>query len=98
MTKQNIDALIDERLGGDRSRVIELFQHEDVLDELNRRSKIEDWFHFEPKTYDGVYLIRFGNGFACYYQEKGRAQPAKKFTCLTDAAAYFFRAEGYIDE
>ena len=98
MKKQNIDFLIDEKLGGDKSRVVELFTCEEILDELNRRSKIEDWFHFEPKGYDGAYLVKSGKGFSCYYQERGRVLTNKRFQNLSDAANYFFHAEGYIDQ
>ena len=97
MTKQYIDALIGERLGGDRSRVVELFEKEEILDELNRHSKIEDWFHFAPRSYDGAYLVKTGNEFSCFYQEKGRAQAESKFNNLKEAAAYFFKSEGYIE-
>jgi len=98
MKKQNIDFLVDEKLGSDKSRVVELFESAEILDELNRRSKIEDWFHFERKSYDGVYLVKSGKDFICYYQERGRVLTTKRFQNLSDAASYFFRAEGYIDQ
>jgi hypothetical protein len=94
--KQYLDIIIDERLGGDKSRVVELFQDEGILIELNSNSKSGDWFHFEPKTYDGIYLIKVGGGFATYYQERGRTLTDKWFKELIDAATYCFKNEGYI--
>ena len=98
INKQHLDIIIDEKLGGDKSRVLELFQDEGILTELNSNSKSGDWFHFEPKTYDGIYLIKVGGGFATYYQERGRTLTEKWFKELLDAATYCFKNEGYIDK
>jgi hypothetical protein len=96
MSQEYLDKIIAERLDGCKARVIELFQDESIIDELNQNARLSDWLHFDSKTYDGDYLVRHGTGFACYYQERGRAKPHKWFNNLKDAATCFFKDAGYL--
>jgi hypothetical protein len=97
MTKQYIDKLIDEKLNGERDRVVELFDSDAIFDELNENSELNDWLHFEPKTYDGDYLVKEGESYLVYLQERGRIMAFEKHGCLKDAAQSFFRGIGYIE-
>lgn len=97
MAKPHIDVLIDERLNGDKSRVLELFTSDRIFDELNRNSGDFDWLHFEPKNKDGDYLVKTEKDYITYMQERGRLMSkVEHFNSLKDAAASFFLIAGYI--
>ena len=91
-----IDELIRERLEGDENRVAELFYDETVFRQLVEKGKNSDWYHFEPKTYDGEYFVKAGNGFACYQQDRGAKTNSMAFVNIHDAAVFFFTRAGYI--
>ncbi|WP_417316005.1 hypothetical protein [Cycloclasticus pugetii] len=91
-----IDKLIQERLNGDETRVAELFYDETVINELASHGNDSDWYHFEPKTFDGEYFVRAGNGYACYQQDRGAKSNSVSFSNIHDAAVYFFTEAGYI--
>ncbi|WP_157900018.1 hypothetical protein [Rhodoferax koreensis] len=86
-----LDALVNERLGGDKSRLFELFESREVFDLLRAADQPEDWYHFEPKTFDGDYLVETPEGFQIYWQERGTKAAVRNFTLLLDAARAFFR-------
>lgn len=91
-----IDKLIQERLSGDETKVAELFYDGAVLNELASHGTDSDWYHFEPKTFDGEYFIKTGNGYACYQQDRGAKSDSVSFGNVHDAAVYFFAKAGYI--
>ncbi len=96
MFHQYLDFLVDKNLGGDKSRVVELFQDDSVFEELNKNSSSYDWFHFEPKTLDGDYFIKAKNGYRCFMQERGQlVSCVEKFPNIEDAAKHFFETAGY---
>lgn len=66
-----LDALVEERLGGDKSRLLELFESREVFDLLRVPGQPADWDHFEAKTFDGDYLVETPDGFQAYWQERG---------------------------
>jgi len=39
------------------TRLLELFFDREVFDALRAEGRPSDWYHFEPKTYDGQYLV-----------------------------------------
>lgn len=87
-----IEHLIAERLGGDRRRIGELFEDEALFRELQAGAKDSDWFHFEPKTYDGQYFVQTYSGYAVYEQDRGAQSNRYVFEKLADAATHFFNA------
>ena len=91
-----VDKLIQDRLDGDEARVAELFYDAAVFDELIRHGKNSDWYHFEPKTFDGEYFVRSANGYACYRQDRGAKSNLASFGNIHDAAVHFFKEAGYI--
>ncbi len=91
-----IDKLIEEKLDGDKSRVAELFKIDSIFDELIANGKNSDWYHFEPKTYDGEYFIKVGSGYACYEQERGSKSHSMSFNDIHQAAIHYFTNARYI--
>lgn len=91
-----IDDLVQERLGGDESRIAELFYDDAVFPELISNGRNSDWYHFEPKTFDGEYFVRVGSGYACYQQDRGAKFNSMSFSNVHEAAVYFFTQAGYI--
>ena len=49
-----------------------------------------DWYHFKPKTYDGVYLVKDGNHYLTYQQERGTRSDLYSFPDLRKAASHYF--------
>ena len=87
---KTLDRLIATRLGGDETRLLELFVTRDVFDALRAERRPSDWYHFEPKTYDGQYLVETRDGFEVYEQDRGGRTPVRRFETLHDAARAFF--------
>lgn len=85
-----INNLVKDRLGCDRSRLPELFKDESVFMNLQKLALDSDWYHFEPKSYDGCYLVRGVPGFQVYDQERGTMSNLRVFGCLSEAATHFF--------
>ena len=85
-----INKLVNEQLGGDKSRLPELFEDESVFMNLQNMATDSDWYHFEPKSYDGCYLVRGFPGFQVYEQERGAMSNLRVFGHLSEAAGYFF--------
>lgn len=77
-----LDALVEKRLGGDKSRLLELFESREVFDLLRVASQRDDFYHFEPKTFDGDYLVETPDGFQVYWQERGIKAAVRNFTSL----------------
>jgi len=96
MSKQYLDNLIDKKLNGDKTQVVTLFKDDSIFLELNSNANVSDWFHFEPKTFDGDYLIKDKKGYLCYYQERGIVSCEKSFDDISDAAKHFFNSVGYM--
>ena len=87
-----LDALVHERLGGDTSRLLELFEDREVFDLLKAADRSADWYHFVPRTLDGEYLVETTDGsFQIYWQERGAKTAVNNFLSLRDAAQAFFR-------
>lgn len=91
-----IDQLIEEKLNGDENRVVELFQDESIFDELIAKGKNSDWYHFEPKTFDGEYFVKTANSYMCYQQERGAKYGSMSFSNIQEAAIHYFTNAGYI--
>jgi hypothetical protein len=85
-----INKLVNEQLGGDKSRLPELFEDESVFMNLQKMAVDSDWYHFELKSYDGCYLVRCFPGFQVYEQERGVKSNQRVFSHLSEAAAHFF--------
>ena len=85
-----LHALVDQRLGGDRSRLLELFDTREVFELLREDSSASDWFHFEPRTFDGEYLVEEAGGFVVYQQDRGARSNERRFASLRDAARAVF--------
>lgn len=91
-----IDELIKEKLGGDEKRVAELFHDDAIFDELINYGRDCDWYHFEPKTFDGEYFVKCGNRYSCYLQDRGAKSNQMSFDSIHDAAIYYFTRAGLI--
>lgn len=85
-----LNKLVSEQLSGDSSRLPELFEDESVFLNLQKQALDSDWYHFEPKSYDGCYLVRSFPGFHVYQQERGAMSNLRVFGHLSEAAAHFF--------
>jgi hypothetical protein len=85
-----LDSLVQERLGGDKARLLELFETREVFDLLKSANVSTDWYHFEPKTFDGQYLVATPAGFQVYQQERGAKSDVRDFSTLREAAAALF--------
>ena len=87
---QALDRFVVARLGGDETRLLELFVTREVFDALRAEGRPSDWYHFEPKTYDGQYLVESPDGFEIYDQDRGSRTAVRRFDSLRDAAQAFF--------
>ncbi|WP_417358537.1 MULTISPECIES: hypothetical protein [Gammaproteobacteria] len=87
-----IGKLIEEKLAGDESRVLELFTTDEVFDELTG----DGWHYFEPNTFDGFYLVKATYGYACYNQDRGAKSNTKSFSTIQEASRYYFETAGYL--
>jgi hypothetical protein len=85
-----LDRFIVARLGGDETRLLELFATREVFDALRAEGQPSDWYHFEPKTFDGQYLVETPDGFEVYAQDRGSRTGVRRFETLLDAAQAFF--------
>ena len=90
-----LDHQIEIKLGGDSSRIEELFFNEEVLSELILRGQNSDWYHYEIKTYDGWYLVKSDGKYQAYFQERGGKYYARQFNKLNEAASYFYEQSRY---
>lgn len=90
LTMQRLEALVQERLGGDNARLLELFDTRDVFEMLRAGAPDSDWYHFEPKTFDGRYLIETESGFRTYQQDRGAKEGIRDFASLREAAQLLF--------
>lgn len=87
---EKLQALVDERLDGDPSRLLELFETPEVFRQLRAEQTDADWYHFSPKTFDGQYLIETDGSFVVYQQERGVRFDVSTFHSLAEAAAATF--------
>ncbi|RYF38055.1 MAG: hypothetical protein EOO25_18015 [Comamonadaceae bacterium] len=91
---ERISRLVDERLGGDRARLCELFGTREVFDQLRATGDAADWYRFQPATFDGEYLVELsaaqGGGFEVYQQERGLRSGVRRFRTLAEAARALF--------
>jgi hypothetical protein len=87
---QTLDRFVVAHLGGDETRLLELFATREVFDALRAEGRSSDWYHFEPKTYDGRYLVETSDGFEVYEQDRGSRTAVQRFDTLRDAAQAFF--------
>ena len=85
-----LEDLISNRLGGQASRAGELFETEEVFKQLVALGRDSDWYHFKSKTYDGAYLVKDGNCYLTYLQERGTKSELYSFPDLQSAANHFF--------
>lgn len=87
-----ISKLIQEKLNGDESRVLELFRTDRVFDEL----EADGWHYFSPSTFDGVYFVKSLHGYACYNQDRGAKTNVREFESLQNAAKYYFESAAFL--
>ncbi len=85
-----LDELVAARLGGDESRLMELFETREVFDALRADARQSDFFRFKPCTYDGRYLVEQSGGFEVYLQERGIRCDVYWFASLRSAAQALF--------
>lgn len=90
MTLERLDLLVRERLAGDKGRLLELFESREVFDLSKASGDPADWFHFEPQTFDGQYLVATAEGFQVYQQDRGARTVVQNFRSLRDAALAVF--------
>lgn len=90
LTLQRLDALVNDRFAGDKGRLLELFDTSEVFDVLRAYGQPSDWYHFEPKTFDGEYLVATPTGFQVYRQERGSRTGMRDFKTLREAAHAVF--------
>lgn len=89
-TFERLDLLVRDRLGGDKTRLLELFETRDVYDQLKAAWQASDWVHFEPNTFDGLYFVETSIGFRVYQQDRGAISNVQTFQSLRDAARSVF--------
>ena len=87
---KTLDGFVVARLGGDEARLLELFATREVFDALRAEGQPSDWYRFEPKTYDGQYLVETPDGFEVYEQDRGSRTAVQRFDTLREAANAFF--------
>lgn len=87
---ERLDALVHKRVGGNKSRLLELFDTREAFELLKAGSQDSDWYHFEPKTFDGQYLVETPDGFQTYQQDRGRKENVRSFATLREAALSLF--------
>ena len=85
-----IKDLVGDRRGGDPLRVSKLFETDSVFLQLRAAGRASDWYHFEPRTQDGCYLVRDGRRYLVYQQERGSKLDLYSFPTLQAAAEHFF--------
>lgn len=91
-TLHHLQRLFVQRLGGDRSRIGELFRDETILRQLEQFDEETDWYHFRPASFDGCYLVRGPAGYEVYEQDRGSKTHLRAFNRLEMAAAHFFHS------
>ena len=89
-----IGKLIEERLAGDESRVLELFVDDEVFNLIIG----DGWHYFEPNTFDGFYFVKSTYGYACYNQDRGAKSNTQPFSSIQEAAKYYFQEAGYLSK
>lgn len=89
-TLERLQTIVQDRLGGDMSRLAELFQDREVFDLLKAKEQPADWYHFEHKTLDGEYLVETPSGFQVYQQDRGVRCSVRDFGTLQEAACTLF--------
>ncbi len=72
------------------ARLSELFEDSEVFDLLKAEQQPADWYHFEPRTFDGEYLIETPSGFQVYQQDRGVQFSVRDFGTLQEAACALF--------
>ncbi len=84
-----LQALVDDRLGGDASRLDELWS---MIPDFAQRLRAFDTdgsgLHWRPKTFDGWYCVAVAGGFEVYYQERGFKEPPRHFADERAAVLY----------
>ena len=72
------------------TRLSELFENSEVFNLLKAQAQPADWYQFEPKTFDGEYLVETSNGFQVYQQDRGVRSSVRDFGTLREAASALF--------
>jgi hypothetical protein len=86
----HLKQLIHDRLDDDEGRLLELFDNEEVLNELIAAESPSDWYRFRKRTFDGAYLVKSEHGYDVYNQDRGQISDLRSFEVLRDAARHFF--------
>jgi hypothetical protein len=87
----HLQHLLATRLGGEPSRWPELFRDDTLFLQLQSSGQASDWHRFQAGSLDGVYLVREGEQYAVYAQERGAPSDRQAFASLDAAAGAFFR-------
>jgi len=89
-----LEGRVRTEIGGHWAAIGQLFNDPSILDELRSMAKDSDWYHFEPKTFDGRYLLRSSGGFEVYEQDRGVKSRSRLFATLPEAASHMFNSPG----
>lgn len=90
-----LERAIATRLGGDRARVLELFE-DDALHQVLRLHP-GSYLNFREQGSDGHYLVARNGDFEYYYKERGSIYPPiERYPGLPYAAERFFKCVGYL--
>lgn len=81
---------IAAQLGGDRRRVVELFQDRSLHARL-AALPADGWLNYRDASADGLYFVEREGVYAVYSRERGSVSyDFQQFLRISDAAAYFF--------
>lgn len=95
-THSYLEILVTDRLGGDKSRVVELFDDNEVYRNLVVLDVTGGWLNYKNNLNDGWHLIEHFGFYDVYYQERGAILERSRFEKLKEAAAFFYTESGYV--
>lgn len=95
-THSYLEKLITEKFGGDKSRVFELFEDDEIYQNLIILDKKGGWLNYKKNLYDGWHLIKHLESYDVYYQERGAILERKRFKTLKEAAVFFTWSRGML--
>ena len=93
--KIHLEGLIAKRLDGDRRRAFTLFEDDALHAQLALIDDVQGYLKYRKATFDGWYMVRSGDSYDVYYQERGDRWPGKLFDSAREAAHHFFSESQY---
>ncbi len=94
-SREYLESLIAERLGGDKQRIGELFNDDSVYKALVNLDEAGSYLYYRPRTYDGWYFVVSADGYDVYYQERSFITYLRHFDDLKGAADHFYQISGF---